>query len=199
MFNQTIIISWLLAYKYFILFPIVAIEGPLVTMAVGFLVSLSLFNPYIALPIIIAGDVTSDVAYYFVGYFSHRFKWAYWVSEKMGLTKHRERINNSFEKHGGKMLLFGKLTHALGAVFLIGAGYAKMPLLKFAWYNIAGTIIKSSILLYVGYLAGAAYQTYHVYFEYGTLVLTVGSLAIVGIFYYFFHKITGIKTESDLE
>ncbi len=197
--DQAIIINWLLAYKYFILFPIVAIEGPLVTMAIGFLVSLSLFNPYIALPIIIAGDVTSDVVYYFIGYFSHRFKWAYWISEKIGLAKRKERINNSFQKHGGKILLFGKLTHALGAVFLIGAGYAKMPLIKFIWYNIVGTAIKSSALLYIGYLAGTAYRTYHIYFEYGTLVLTVGSLALIGLFYYFFHKITGIKTEPDLD
>ncbi len=199
MFDQTIIINWLLAYKYFILFPIVAIEGPLVTMAVGFLVSLSLFNPYIALPIIIAGDVTSDAAYYFVGYFSERFKWAHWISEKIGLARRKERIINSFQKHGGKMLLFGKLTHALGAVFLIGAGYTKMNLGKFIWYNIVGTAIKSSVLLYVGYLAGSAYQSYHRYFEYGTLILTIGSLALIGIFYYFFHRVTGIKTESDLD
>lgn len=197
MINQDLIISWLLAYKYFILFPIIVVEGPLATLAAGFLITLSAFNPFIALPIIIAGDVTGDVIYYYIGYLAHKFKWALWIARKAGLEKHRERITDSFQKHGGKLLLFGKLTHALGMVFLIGAGYAKMSLTEFIWYNVIGTAIKSTALLSLGYLAGSAYQTYHDYFEYGSLILTIGSLMIIGLFYYFFHRFSGISKEED--
>lgn len=199
MLNQALIIQWLLTYKYLILFPIIVLEGPLATMASGFLVSISVFNPFVALPIIIAGDVTGDVLYYFIGYYGHRFRWAAWILRKMGFEARKERIEGSFSRHGGKLLIFGKLTHALGAVFLVGAGYAKMPLPKFVWYNTLGTIIKSSALLYVGYLAGAAYQRYSSYFEYGSLVVSIGSLVIIGIAYYAFHRVTGIKKEEDFE
>ena len=199
MINQDLIISWLLAYRYFILFPIMVAEGPLATMASGFLTSLSIFNPFIALPIIIAGDVAGDVIYYYIGYFAHSFKWALWLTRKMGFENHRERVIESFQNHGGKLLFFGKLTHALGMVFLVGAGYSKISLKKFIWYNTLGTIIKSSALLGVGYLAGAAYRTYHAYFEYGSFIISIGSLILVGLFYYFFHKFSVIDKKEYLE
>lgn len=199
MINQDLIINWLLTYKYFVLFPIMVVEGPLANMAAGFLTSLSIFNPFIALPIIIAGDVTGDVIYYFIGYFAHSFKWALWITHKLGFEKHRERVIKSFQDHGGKLLLLGKLTHALGMVFLVGAGYSKISLKKFIWYNTLGTIIKSSALLGVGYLAGAAYQTYHAYFEYGSFIISIGSLILVGLFYYFFHKFSVIDKKEYLE
>lgn len=199
MINQDLIISWLLAYRYFIIFPIMVAEGPLATMAIGFLTSLSIFNPFIALPIIVAGDVAGDVIYYFIGYFAHSFKWALWLTRKIGFESHRERVIKSFQNHGGKLLLFGKLTHALGMVFLIGAGYSKMSLWKFIWYNTLGTIPKSSALLAIGYLAGSAYRTYHAYFEYGSFILSIGSLALVGLFYYFFHRFTGINKKEDFD
>ena len=42
--NPATVISWLLAYRYAILFPLVIIEGPIVTILAGFLASLGQFN-----------------------------------------------------------------------------------------------------------------------------------------------------------
>lgn len=175
------LVHLLLTYRYFILFPLVALEGPITTMAAGFLVSLNLLNPIIALPIIVAGDVTSDVFYYYVGWFGRRSALGRWLLRKFRLDEHEERVKRSFARRGGQYLLFGKLTHAFGAFFLIGAGYARMRLGKFIWYNTLGTIIKSSILLYVGFLSGAAYVRYAHDFETGALVVTVVSLGIVAV------------------
>lgn len=167
-----------LHYKYLFLFPITAIEGPLITMAAGFLVTLGVINPFIALPIIVAGDVTSDVFYYFVGRYGERWRLTRWIIRRFTFETHKEKIGPAFEKHGGKILLFGKLTHAFGAVFLIGAGYFDMNLPLFIWYNTIGTIIKSSILMYVGYLAGSAYVSYSRSFEFWSILITIGILIV---------------------
>src|SRR3989344_4073889 len=187
--TSTALIHLLLTYRYDILFPLVAVEGPLATMAVGFLVSLHLMNPIIALPIIVAGDVASDVFYYFVGRFGSEWAWGRWIINRFRLSSHESRIIESFSRHGGRDLLIGKLTHALGAFFLIGAGFAKMRLGKFIWYNTLGTIIKSSALLYLGYLAGAAYARFNTYLEYGSMAVTLFVILLVLGFLYFSVKI----------
>jgi membrane-associated protein len=168
-----------LRYKYWLLFPITALEGPLITMAAGFLVSTHQINPWIALPIIIAGDTTGDVLYYGIGWFGERTRFSRWVIKKFNFERHKERVKAEFEKRGGKLLLFGKFTHAFGAVFLIGAGYAQMDLLSFVWYSFIGTAIKSSILMYVGYLAGSAYATYASKFESGSVWVAGITIAVI--------------------
>ncbi len=187
-----------LHYKYWLLFPITALEGPLITMAAGFLVSVHQINPWIALPIIIAGDTTGDVLYYGIGWFGERTRFSRWVIKKLNFERHKERVKHEFEKRGGKLLLFGKFTHAFGAVFLVGAGYAQMDLWTFVWYSFIGTAIKSSALMYVGYLAGSAYATYAHTFESGSVWVAGISIFIIvaGLFIqsYFVNK----KNSSEL-
>ncbi len=192
-------ISLVFQYRYLLLFPITIVEGPLVTMASGFLVSLSIMNPIVALPIIIAGDVTGDILYYCLGRFGEKWSLTRAAIRRFKLESIKERINHSFESHGGKILLFGKLTHAIGIVFLIGAGYSRMNLSRFISYNLVGTFIKSSILLYVGYLAGSAYKYYEKYFEYGALFISILSIIIIALFLYFSHYIFNCTAGIELE
>ena len=66
------VLALLIQYKYLILFPIIVIEGPFATIVSGFLVSLGIFNVFIAYPIIILGDLASDSIFYFVGRFGSK-------------------------------------------------------------------------------------------------------------------------------
>lgn len=174
-----ILFAFFLQYKYWVLFPITVVEGPLITLASGFLVSIGQLNPFIALPIIVVGDVTGDVIYYYIGRIGEKWRFTRWVISFLHFEEKKEKIASSFKDHGGKILLFGKLTHGLGSVFLIGAGYAGMDVWSFILYNLIGTIIKSSILMYVGYLAGDAYGKYARYFESGALWFAGISVAII--------------------
>jgi membrane protein DedA with SNARE-associated domain len=191
------LLSLVFQYKYFFLYPITVVEGPLVTMAAGFMISLKVMNFAIALPIIVVGDVSGDVLYYFVGRFGERWSFTRFMIKKVGLEKQKEKMVQIFHQKGGRILIFGKITHALGALFLIGAGYSKMNLLKFIWCNTLGTIVKSSLLLYLGYVAGSAYSTYAKYFEYGAILITAFALLALFVFSYFsghvFDKTIGIK------
>ena len=197
-----ILLQLFLQYKYWLLFPITVVEGPLITMASGFLVSMHLLNPFIALPIIIAGDLTGDIMYYFIGVFGERWKLTRWLLTYFKFEHHKEKVTHSFKKHGGKLLLFGKITHALGIVFLIGAGYAGMDIWSFVWYSLIGTAIKSSALMYVGFLAGSAYEKYAGYFEYGSLWVAGISVGIIvfGLLvqHYFVSRSSSKKDENIL-
>lgn len=189
--------SLIFQYRYFFLFPVTVVEGPLITMASGFMVSLGLMNPFIALPIIVLGDVTSDLIYYAVGRYGDRWKWTRAIIRYFHFDQYKERATRAFEKHGGKVLLLGKFTHAFGAVFLIGAGYSEMDVVSFTWYSLLGTAIKSGILMYVGYLAGSAYALYASKFEYWSVVVSLGVVALTVCSLFVIKRINTRSLEDD--
>ena len=61
------IFGLLYTYSYLVLFPLVVIEGPVVTIITGFLVSLGFMDFIPAYFTIMAGDLTGDVLYYSAG------------------------------------------------------------------------------------------------------------------------------------
>ena len=160
-------------YKYLFLFPIVVIEGPIITVIAGLLVSLGHLNVFIAYPLIVFADVVGDSLYYIIGYYG-RIKFIERWGRFLGITKERvKKLENLFVSHTGKTLAIGKLTHAAGAVVLVAAGVARVPYWQFVWYNFLPTIPKSLAFLLVGYYFGKAYQQIDNYFNDIVLVLFV--------------------------
>lgn len=56
-----------------------------------------------------------------------------------------------FEKHGHRVVFFGRMIPAVRSLISIPAGMSRMPFSKFMTYSAAGTIIWTSFLAYVGY------------------------------------------------
>lgn len=153
-FTLTQITQYLIDYKYILLFPIAVIEGPIITVLAGFLISMSNLNFFIAYPVIVIGDLTGDCLYYAIGRFGKETFIKRW-GKYIGINQERVlSMENHFNGHSGKTLLTGKLTHGLGAFFLVAAGIAKMPFGKYFWYNLLATLPKSLILLIIGYYFG---------------------------------------------
>ena len=180
------IVSWLLYYKYAVLFPITIIEGPIITIIAGFLSSQGYLNIFAIYGVVVAGDIVGDVIYYLIGsYGGRRFitRWGYLFRLSMEeITK----LENHFANHSGKTLLFGKISHAIGAPILVAAGMAKIPLEKLVWFNFWATLPKSLVLLAIGYYFGRAYQEIDRYIGYGNLIIF--SLAIIAVIIYFLVK-----------
>lgn len=159
-FTSAQIIDLLLQYKYFILFPITVLEGPVVTMISGMLSSpaFGYLSVFWVFPIVVIGDLVGDIAMYAMGrYGRHSFihKWG----KYLGLNDERvQAMEDHFERHPGKTLLFGKLTHAVGSVVLFAAGMGNVPFWKFLWYNFIGTLPKSLVLMLSGYFFGHAFE-----------------------------------------
>ncbi|MCL4354044.1 VTT domain-containing protein, partial [Patescibacteria group bacterium] len=134
-FSLDQIIGWLLVYKYVILFPVMVIEGPIITIIAGFLSSLDFLNIFIVFPVIVVADLTGDFIYYSIGRWGREGfldKWGHYF----GINAEKVvKLENHFEKHTRKTLIFGKLSHAFGAPILVAAGIVKIPIGRFMWFN----------------------------------------------------------------
>lgn len=165
----------LIGYQYLVLFSLVAIEGPIISVAAGFLVAQGLMNIYLAFFIIIIADLIGDALYYALGRWGANFGMKIFRISQERLTQ----LEKYFISHGGKTLLWGKLAHGIGTSFLFAAGAAKMPFRKFLYFNFIATIPKSIILLFIGYLFGQSFARIGKYFDYyAVFTLSLGIILI---------------------
>ncbi|MDD2753716.1 MAG: DedA family protein [Candidatus Portnoybacteria bacterium] len=182
------IILWLSAYKYFALFPLAVAEGPIITVAAGFFVSTGHLNFWLAYLVIVAGDLVGDVLHYAVGRFGGiKFieKWGRLVG--VG-EKEVQSLESQFDKRGSNLLFIGKMSHGIGGAFLIAAGIIKMPFDKFIFSNMMATLIKSLLLLLLGFYFGHALSTISTYLERISLIFIGAAIGAFLIYFFYFRK-----------
>jgi len=77
-------------------------------------------------------------------------------------------------------------TQGLGSIILMAAGLSKYPYKPFMWYNTLATLLKSFILLYIGYVFGKEYEIASGY------ILKIGVVMsfvfLIGTYFYFRNK-----------
>lgn len=173
------ILSLLETYKYIVLFPIAVIEGPIVTMAAGLLVSLGYFYGPTAYFIIVVADTVGDGLHYLIGYFIRHKR----VEGLLRLLSIREeklvRIESHFEKHPKKTVLIGKFLPGVGGMTQVAAGVARMPFMHFIFYCVLGTIPKAFVLLFVGYGFGQYLEKIDNYFSLASILFLAATLLII--------------------
>ncbi len=187
-FSVTELINLLLQYKYLIIFPIVMFEGPITTIIAGFLSSLGYFNFWFTYLLVAIADLASDALYYAFGRWGRkRFieRWGHYF----GITISRiEKLENYFSKHGGKMLIFGKIADPLSSTIQTAAGMVKMPLREYIWYNIAATFPKSLILISIGFYFGEALTQINFYRQLIGIVASILGIAVLIIYFVYRRK-----------
>ncbi|ENX39345.1 DedA family protein [Acinetobacter sp. NIPH 2100] len=62
-----------------------------------------------------------------------------------------EKALTWFNKHGHRIVFFGRMIPAVRSLISIPAGMSRMPFAKFMFYSIAGTVIWTSFLAYLGF------------------------------------------------
>ena len=179
----------LVAYKYFILFPIVVVEGPIATVIAGLIISLGYLNFLVAYLVIVAGDVAGDCIYYAIGRFGREHFIERW-GKYIGLNPQRViHVEKHFDKHGSKTLFIGKMAHGIGSIFLVAAGMVKMPFSRFVSANLLATFIKSLILILIGYYFGQSLEKINSAFEFiSALSISLALIIALGLFWYFKKK-----------
>jgi membrane protein DedA with SNARE-associated domain len=190
------VISWLLAYRYVILFPLVVIEGPIVTILAGFLASLGQFNLFICYPLIVVADVVGDLFMYAQGRWGGKpavEKWGRHFGIKPEIVV---RLEEHFKKHPGKTLIFGKISHFFGGPVLIAAGMARMKLSEFLWFNFLATLPKSLILLLIGFYFGEAYAKFDKFFTFAGWA-AVALIVLCAIAYFIISKLSKKYLEEE--
>lgn len=181
-FGQSIL-SLLLTYRYFVLFPLACFEGPVVALVAGFLVHLGYFDILPAFLIMCAGDFVSDVLYYYIGRFG---------SQKKYLEKYSQRykfIGDNFpalEKlwhvHSIKTMFISKLAYGLSAPLLISAGLAKMAARKFISQAFLVTLSQYVIIMTIGYYLGYSYNYAIKYIKFTGILIAVALIIFIIVY-----------------
>lgn len=148
---------YLAAYGYLALFPLALIEGPVASVFAAFLASRGVLELAPVYVILVVADLAGDMALYGAG------RWLLgWLRARRGAWAHRlrdrvARLAPRIRARAGAMLLFGKLTHSAGFAVLLAAGAAHVRILPFLGFNLAGSLVKSAVLMAIGFWFGRVY------------------------------------------
>jgi membrane protein DedA with SNARE-associated domain len=168
-----LILALLLKYKYAVLFPILVIEGPIITILAGALAAPER-NVFAIVPLfffVIFADLCGDTFYYLIGRFAGEK-----IVSKISKQKHVDyhaKIKRYFDKYGGRTLMIAKISHGLGWPVMAFAGSVPMPYGRFFSFCFITSVIKTAVLLGAGYYYSDNYKELVSYFgSFGTLVTT---------------------------
>ena len=153
-FDQQHVFHFLSQYGYWVIFPLMYLEGPVVTIFAAILASVGILNVGLVWLMSVFGDLLADIMWYKIG--QHwGLNFARKIGKYIGITEKRIiKMEKYFQKHGGKTVFLAKSTTGLCLITFIAAGIVKMPLKKFVWYSFLGGIVWSTILVSVGYFYG---------------------------------------------
>lgn len=179
-FSLAQVMQWLLHYKYFVLFPVMVVEGPIVTIIAGFLSSSGYLNIFVAYVVVVIGDLVGDSIYYAGGRWGRKRFVSRW-GRYVGVTIERiMQLQEYFAKHKAKTLIVAKLSHAIGAPVLVAAGVANVPYWQFVGINFLATLPKSLVLLLIGFYFGRGYARISEYLDYTALgMIALAALLIM--------------------
>ena len=171
-------IQLLLTYKYIILIPLAIIEGPIVTVVCGFLVTLKFFNPFVVYVVMVLGDIVGDGGIYYIGYSGKRFlKYFRVTDEKL------EKAKTYFQNNHKKAIIMSKLIHGIGFTGLVAAGAIHVPYKKYFKTCALISVIQSFVMLMLGILFGHAYVVIGKYLNYYAAIVSVAALIFLVILF----------------
>ncbi len=155
------ILGYLITYRYFLIIPLVIVEGPIVMVLCGFLMRFGTFDIIPLYGALTIADLIGDIGWYCVGRFwgipfINRFGKFFSVSQRS-----LDKASKLFNKYHNRILFISKITMGFGfaLVTLITAGIAKVPFKKYLLYNVSGQLIWTGMLLGIGFLFGNIYTS----------------------------------------
>ena len=194
----TDLVPWIIAHGYFIFFFTALIEGPLVTTAAGVVAAFGYYNIVIIVLIAIAGDLTADVIYYFIGYHS-RILVIERYGHHFGITRERiEKIEKMVHKNFKKTMLIVKVSPIIPIPGLIAIGASRVSLKKFVEMSLLITAPKSLLFALLGFYSGKAYAHLGNNITNGSYIIG-GLILVIFVVYLIYQKITSrITREVDI-
>lgn len=174
-------------FRYWLLFPAVVVEGPIATIIAGLLAAHGELSFWISYLVVVAADTLADLGYYAIGFFgqaniSEKFK------NRLGITDQKlADLEAGFHTRGGQAFLAGKVFHGPGVAVLVAAGASRFSVSKFLLFNMSITIVKSLLLLLVGFYFGEALGLFQRFLDVSSLIL-LGVAIIIGVALYYKYR-----------
>ncbi len=177
------LIALLMQYRYFVLFPLACIEGPILGFIAGTLIPLGYFHPLPLLLTLILADIIPDMAYYFAGRWGKERSLIEKIGPKLRITPERfEVVRNLWHTHPFKTMAVTKFAYGLSTPLLITAGLAHLPFNTFWRYSAFLAALQYSVLVGLGYFLGDYFSTIE-----STLVrvqlVVAGAAVVFGLYY----------------
>ncbi|MDY0975534.1 DedA family protein [Massilia sp. CFBP9012] len=141
-----------------------------------------------------AGSVAGALPWYYAGkvYGKERLekfadKHARWLTVTHGDIEH---AMESFEKHGRKVVLFGRLIPAIRTLISVPAGLAGMPMGQFLLYSTVGSLVWTGILTGAGYMLESQYERVAQYVD------PVSKAILIGLLGWYLYRVATFKKRA---
>lgn len=179
------IIALLEQYRYFVLFPLACLEGPILGFIAGTLIPLGYFYPVPLLATLILADVIPDITYYYLGRWGHNRVWVQKFIAKLRVTPERlDLLHRLWHTHTAKAMLVTKFSYGLSTPLLLTAGLVQLPFSRFWKWSAFLAACQYTVLVSLGYFFGEYFTKVQSSLVRGQMI--IAAAAVVFILYYFF-------------
>jgi membrane protein DedA with SNARE-associated domain len=164
---------------YLLLAVLVAVEGPIATLAAAVASSTGYLDPKLVFLSASCGNLTADILWYSVGYAGKidlLIRYGGWLGIKRDIIL---KLKQDVHDHVGKFLFVAKLTLGLVVPTLIAAGLARVP-----WKRWIGLLFLAEGIWTGGLvLAGYYYGQYILHIEQNLKFISIGAtiLMVIGL------------------
>jgi membrane protein DedA with SNARE-associated domain len=145
----------ILTYRYFFVFGLAALDGPMASFIVGFFVSsgtLDFIPTYFSL---LGGDLTTCVVIFTFGHYFSRRAFVQRILSKAGVSGHVQVIRKLWLEHSIKTMFMSKLAYGLSSAFIVAAGIVGLPWRRFLVLVVGVAALQYVVLLTLATSLGA--------------------------------------------
>jgi len=185
-------IDWALpllaSQKYWILFILFLIEGPITNIIASMLAANGVFNIWIVIPLAITGNVLGDVIHYFIGTRMSNIKFQHKLqklNDKTVFTETERLLNTNFYKS----LFLIKIIPAFSSVGLLYIGKKRYSFKKFLLGSILIELVVASTISFLGYVVISNIAQFLYYFDiYQQIALGFAILVVIVFLIWYYRK-----------
>lgn len=148
------ILEFISSYGYWIAVPLMILEGPLITIVMGFLASFGVVSLPVIIALSVVSDLISDTIYYWSGYHGGPKVLARFKVRDLESNSNLQRLKEKFETHPGKIFFAVKVLTGVAHTTFVLAGVTRINYLRMLKFTIPGGIVWSASLAMLGYYFG---------------------------------------------
>ena len=144
------------ALPYVALGLITFFKGPLSSLAGGIAISSGFLRPLPVFLAIITYNLLADMVWYSIGRFS-KMDWIKKIAARFRIDLQTiDDLEHEIQLHSARLLFLAKLTVGLPIPSLIATGLSKVPVRRWIGMLILGELLKTSVLVSLGFLYASA-------------------------------------------
>lgn len=176
-------------YGYIIVFLGTIVAGEVVILSAVFLATLKMLNIYLVVLFSLAGVVVADNLWYLLGVklkgkLNNLKKYFNTGKYADKVTTFSKKFNSNYRYY----LVMSKFVYGFRIITVLTSGYQKIPYRKFLTFNLIGTILSMTIIVFLGYFMGVSWS-YLSQYSNNTKYYALFGLLILFVIRYIFKRL----------